>query len=283
MFRGVQSLRLVEATRRVQRIKRKSLAGQCVLVLIALQILFLGAFITVELPTATGHNLLNYGHLQAQRLIDYLPSKYQAQVYEAAPELAGSVKKIRYDSYSPEAPIAIFLGYCFGTPIAPLAAALFVLAGLVGPAFGVYLFASGGGFEYYAQPGFGYLLGMILVAFLVGKITEKARTSLRQVAGLAAGVVSLHLVGILYVLGCSLAFAFSEGGAGGPNWQPWVFEQLRNLSWYSLPYDAFFGFVLIGLGFPIRYLVGVLTAPDIGLKSKADVLAQQQIEEILQY
>lgn len=276
-------MRLVVATRRVQRTKRKSLAGQCVLVLIALQLLFVSAFITVELPTATGLNLVNYSRLQAQHLIEYLPEKYQTQVYNTLPELATPVGKIRYDSYSPEAPIAIFLGYCFGSPIAPIAAALFVLAGLVGPAFGVYLFASGGGFEYYMQPGFGYLLGLIPATFLVGKVTEKARTSLRQFVGLTLGVLSLHFIGILYVLGCSLAFAFTEGGSGTANWQPWVFEQLRNLSWYPMSYDAIFGFVLIGLGFPIRYLVGVLTAPDIGLKSRADVLAQQQKEELLQY
>jgi len=276
-------VRLVESGSKVhQRIKRKSLAGQCVLVLIGLQLLFVSSFVAVQLPTATEHNLINWGLLQGQCIVKLLPPLAQERLYKSCPVLAAPVKKLRYDAYTPQAPAAIFIGYVLGYPIATLAAALFLLIGTIGPFFGVYLFASGGGTDYYTQPGFGYLLGIVVATWLVGKITAaETRTSVRQLAALVAGMISLHAIGLVYVLGCSLFFGLTEGGASGPDWLPWVFEQVRNLSWYPLPYDAIFGLALIGLGFPIRYLVGVLTAPDIGLRSKADILAQQRIEELL--
>ncbi len=275
-------MRLVESGVRVQqRIKRKSLAGQCVLLVIGLQLLFVSAFVSLRLPTATEHNLINLGRSQAQQLIGLLPETAQQKVYKSLPDLALPLKNLRYDTYTPQAPVAIFIGYVLGYPLATIAAVLFLLAGTIGPFFGVYIFASGGGADYYTQPGFGYLIGMVVATFLVGKITQpETRTSARQVAALVAGIVSLHLIGLLYVLGCSLFFGLAES-TSGPDWLPWVFEQARNLSWYPLPYDAIFGLALIGLGFPIRYLVGVLSAPDIGLKSQADILAHQRMEELL--
>lgn len=274
-------MRLVVADGKVQRIKRKSLAGQGVLLLLALQILFLSSFVGLSLPTATGHNLLNVCRLRAQAVAHLLPAAWQSKLYKSFPELTPPVKQIRTDMYTPQAPVALFLGYAFGNPVAPIAAALFLAIGTIGPAFGIYLFASGGGLDYYSQPGFGYLIGMIAATYVVGRITGESRTSMRQIAALACGTFVLHFVGILYVLGASLIFAFVDGGRSGPEWLPWVFEQIRNLSWYPLPYDAIFGMALIGLGFPVRRIVSVLTAPDISLRSKADIVAQQRIEELL--
>ena len=237
---------------RIHRPRRKSIVGQFSLLLIALQILFLSSFVVLQLPTGTGHNLANYSRLQAQTAIGWLPETARTRVYGLLPELKAPVKSIRFDSYSIQAPTAIFLGYVFGNPIAPLAVALFILAGILGPMFGVYLFASGGGWEYYTQPGFGYLIGLIAASLVVATITRGPRTSLRQFAGLLLGLFCQQFIGIVYVLGSSLAFAFSDQGPSGPSWLPWVFEQIRNLSWYPLPYDAIFGLVLIGLGFPAR-------------------------------
>jgi biotin transporter BioY len=277
-------LRLVLNGRKVHRIKRKSIVGQCVLVMIALQIMLLSSFVSLSLPTATGHNLLNYGRVQVQTVVALTPPLWQTRINAALPELNNKpTKKLRFDAYTPEAPVAFLLGYVFGFPIATIAVAIFAVAGLVGPLFGVYLFASGGGLDYWNQPGFGYILGMIAASVVVAKITQGPRTSLRQVLGLVAGVITLHLFGIIYILGTSLGLVFFDAGAGGPSWLPWVFEQIRNLSWYAMPYDAVFGLALIGLSFPLRSLVGLLAAPDIELKSRADVKAQRQIEEILQY
>ena len=253
------------------------------LVLIALQVLFLSSFVTVQLPTGTGKNLLNCVRVGAQYIVQELPPRWQPQARQLVPELMQPVSTLRWDAYSPQAPTAIFLGYAFGWPIATIAAALFLVSGFLRPFFGYYLFASGGGLDYYLQPGFGYLLGMVLATWATAKISGAARTSLRQVGALLAGLLCIHVTGVVYILACSLSLSFVDVGVINAEWLPWVFEQIRNLSWYSLPYDAIFGLVLIGLGFPIRYLVGMLTAPDIGLKSRADIQAQQQIEELLHF
>ncbi|HEY9772437.1 MAG TPA: biotin transporter BioY [Planktothrix sp.] len=274
-------MRLVElGNGKVQRIKRRSLAGRIVLVLIALPVMIVSSFVAVELPTGTGHNLLNVSRQEIQSVVSRVPEIYQKRFYAQFPEVAQPVTSIRYDMYTPQAPVAIALGYIFGWPIATIAAALFVGLGLLGPLFHVYLFASGGGLDYYTQPGFGYLIGMIAATAFVGKITRGERTSVRQFGALAAGLFCVHFLGIVWVLGCSLAFAFCDP-ATTPDWLPWVFEQIRNMSWYPLPYDAIFGMILIGIGFPIRYLVNILTAPDIGLRSRAEIMAHQQMEELL--
>jgi biotin transporter BioY len=263
------------------RVKRKSLAGQCVLVLLGLQLMFLSSFVAVELPTGTGHNLIRAAQHSLLGGIARLPLPWQERINRSYPKLLNETKPIRFSLYMPQVPVSIFLGYVLGRLIAPVAVGLFVLLGLFGPMIGVNPFVGGGGFEYYSQPGFGYLLGMIVGSYVVGWITDERRTSLAQIAALAAGVGSVHMIGLVYLLGSCLVFTLVEGVSSGPVWLPWVFEQARNLTWYPLVYDYLFGFMLIGIGFPFRYLVNMLTAPDVALKSRSDKIVQQHMEELL--
>jgi biotin transporter BioY len=263
------------------RVKRKSLAGQCVLVLLGLQLMFLSSFVAVDLPTGTGRNLIRAAQHSILGGVARLPLPWQERINRSYPNLLNETKPIRFSLYMPQVPVAIFLGYVLGRLIAPIAVGLFVLLGLFGPLIGINPFAGGGGFEYYSQPGFGYLLGMIAGSYVVGWITDERRTSLAQLWALAAGVTSVHLIGLVYLLGSCLIFTLVEGASSGPVWLPWVFEQARNLTWYPLAYDFLFGFILIGIGFPFRYLVNMLTAPDVALKSKGDRIVQQNMEELL--
>jgi hypothetical protein len=237
---------------RIPRIRRKSLAGQFVLVLIGLQMMFLTSFFALDLPTGTGHNLLNVGRRTVITGVKLLPKPTQDVVRKTHPDWFHLTKPIRTTVYTPLAPMAIFLGYALGKPIGPISVVLFLLLGFLGPLVGINPFAGGGGLDYYLQPSFGYLMGLIGGSWLIGWVTEERRTSLAQLGGLVGGL-----------------------------WLPWVFEEARNLSWYPLPYDVLFSFILIGLGFPFRYLVNLLTAPDLALKSRGDRLVQQNMEELL--
>lgn len=250
--------------------------------LLALQVFFFSSFIALDLPTATGQNLTRWAQLQARDSLNAIPPKVMSKItaYVSIPDIPVPTKPVRMSLYTPQAPIAILMGYTMGWPIATISCGIFILLGLIGPYFGLNPLASGGGIDYWAQPGFGYLLGMLVATFVVAKITGDKRTSFRQVCALVAGLVTLHSVGLLYLMGSALLFSFVEGAR--PEWLPWVFEQARNLSWCSLPYDAALSLALIGLAFPIRYLVEMLTAPDIGLKTQNDRVAQQRIEELLQ-
>jgi biotin transport system substrate-specific component len=177
--------------------------------------------------------------------------------------------------------MAIFLGYVLGKPIGPISVMLFLLLGFLGPLFGINPFAGGGGLDYYLQPSFGYLVGLFVGSWLISWVTEERRTSLAQLGGLIGGLLSVHLTGLIYLLASCLVLTVVQGVNNGPLWLPWVFEEARNLSWYPLPYDVLFSFILIGLGFPFRYLVNLLTAPDLALKSRGDRIVQQNMEELL--
>lgn len=254
---------------KVHRIKRKSLIGQIVIVLLGLETLFLSSFTAFELPTATGRNLNLFARQRIQMVVSQAPPRLQTRIYRAVPEIAEpATAAVRYSLYVPQAPAAIFIGYVLGYPLASIAAVLFVLAGLIAPLFNVHPFVAGGGLDYYLQPGFGYLIGMVLASAVVGLITKNRRTTVSQLLAIGAGLVVVHLAGLAYLLGICLFFSIFQDLHAGPVWSQWVFEQARNLSWYALPYDFILGLIGIALGFPFRWLVNILVAPDIAVKQQ---------------
>lgn len=222
----------------------------------------------MDLPTATHRNLARFTNLTIQRSIAYLPAGWQEEILLHYPVLRERVPEVRYSPYVPVAPACIFVGYVLGLPLGFIATALFTVVGLVGPYIGFMPLAAGGGLEYYRQPTFGYLLGLILAAWFAGRITLSANNSLRQIVVVLGGLLILHMVGLLYLVGSSLGVLVFEGEAAYLRWQPWLGETIRNLSWYALPYDALFSLALIGIGFPFRWLTGVLIAPDIAMRPK---------------
>jgi biotin transporter BioY len=142
------------------------------------------------------------------------------------------------------------------------------MIGLLGPYLNFHVLAAGGGSEYYLQASFGYLIGIVICACVVGLLNTERRTSISQSLSLGLGLFSLHFVGLVYMLALCLFFAAFDDSRVSPSWAPWLFEQARNLTWYSLPYDVLLGLILIGLGYPFKWLATTLVAPDIGIKSK---------------
>ena len=64
---------------------------------------------------------------------------------------------------------------------------------------GVPIFAAGGGFGYVFNPTFGFLLGLIPTAWVIGKIAEKDRSVPRLLLACFAGLAVLYLVGLPYI------------------------------------------------------------------------------------
>lgn len=242
--------------------KRKSLVGQVALVLLSVQILMFGSFGGSNLPTATGHNLQLFLTTAAQELLPFLPQTWQQGLVDQFPSLTQPVAPIRYSPYVPLAPLAVGLGYVLGVPLGFISVAVFFILGLVGPNLGIFPLAAGGGLEYFRQPTFGYLIGMIFGSWFAGRITLSPSSSLRQILAVGGGLFLIHCFGLLYLVGSCLAVLLFEGDAAYFKWQPWLFENIRNLSWYSLPWDAAFSLAAIGLGAPLRWLVSTLTTPD---------------------
>jgi biotin transporter BioY len=256
-------------TGNVRRLRRKSLLGQLVLLALGVELLLFASFTSIALPTPTQHNIERCINLTVQQLLPYLPEQYQVQVLDEFRVLRQQVPPIRLNQYSPVCPAAIFLGYVLGLPVGPLAALLFFLLGLVGPHFGVLPFAEGGGWQYYRQPGFGYLIGTIAGSWACARLTlARQPSSLRQAAGIIAGLALTHGIGLTYLIGGSITVLVFENEATRLAWQPWLLETIRNLSWYGLPYDALTALTLVGLGFPFRWLTSIVTAPDLVMQPK---------------
>ena len=86
-------------------------------------------------------------------------------------------------------------GKLLGAKLGALSQLLYVVLGLVG----VPIFAAGGGFGYIFNPTFGFLLGLIPTAWVIGKIAEKDRSVPRLLLACFAGLAVLYLVGLPYI------------------------------------------------------------------------------------
>lgn len=86
-------------------------------------------------------------------------------------------------------------GLLLGKKRGMLSVAAYIALGLLG----VPVFTGGGGFAYVLQPTFGYLLGMLLGAYLTGAIAERGKVSLKTyfLAG-AAHIASVYTLGVIY-------------------------------------------------------------------------------------
>ena len=85
------------------------------------------------------------------------------------------------------------------------AAALSQIAYLVLGFSGAQVFAQGGGLGYWQEPTFGYLLGFLPAAWLCGYIAfRQARRFDAIVLACLAGLLVIHLLGLMYLSGLSL-------------------------------------------------------------------------------
>lgn len=86
----------------------------------------------------------------------------------------------------------VLLGKKYGT----MAQALYVILGLIG----IPIFTKGGGPQYVLEPSFGYLLGFILGAFVIGWIVQRGAFTFWRLMGAAcAGLAIIYCVGSVYM------------------------------------------------------------------------------------
>lgn len=83
-------------------------------------------------------------------------------------------------------------GLLLGARSGALSQLLYLLIGLIG----IPVFSSGGGPQYIFQPTFGYLLGLILASYTIGKLTANKANDSKII--FLANIVGL---GIIYILG----------------------------------------------------------------------------------
>ncbi len=93
--------------------------------------------------------------------------------------------------------MVMFAGLILGSNRGAMSQVLYVLIGLMG----IPIFAQGGGPAYVFQPSFGFLIGSIPGAYLIGKIVEGKGdlSALRTLIALLAGQVIIYLCGLFYL------------------------------------------------------------------------------------
>ncbi len=104
----------------------------------------------------------------------------------------------------PVPPVPITLQFLFvmmaalllGTKLSVEATCVYILLGLIG----VPIFTEGGGLFYVLKPTFGYLIGFIASALIIGKIAHKTKTPsmIRLLAANFAGLFVLYGIGMIY-------------------------------------------------------------------------------------
>ena len=90
--------------------------------------------------------------------------------------------------------MVMFSGLILGGRLGALSQLVYILVGLMG----IPIFAHGGGPGYVLQPTFGYLLGFVCGAYIIGNITER-RDSLKHsflFLALVAGTLAIYVPGI---------------------------------------------------------------------------------------
>lgn len=90
--------------------------------------------------------------------------------------------------------MVMFSGLILGGRLAALSQLVYVLVGLMG----IPIFAHGGGPGYVLQPTFGYLLGFIFGAYIIGRFTERRDRLKRSflLLVLLAGIMAIYLPGV---------------------------------------------------------------------------------------
>ena len=96
---------------------------------------------------------------------------------------------------TPQFLITAMAGVILGAKWGAVSQGLYVALGLVG----LPLFTMGGGFGYILQPTFGFLLGLIAAAAVIGGITKGRAAPRRILLAALAGLAVLYLIGLPYM------------------------------------------------------------------------------------
>ena len=86
-------------------------------------------------------------------------------------------------------------GVLLGPGGGALSQGVYVALGLVG----LPIFTAGGGFGYVLQPSFGFLLGLIPSAFVIGKLAKRPLTFWGTALAMLAGLAVLYAIGVPYM------------------------------------------------------------------------------------
>ena len=132
----------------------------------------------------------------------------------------------------PQIPAVIFVGALLGRNLGITSVILYILTGL----FLLPVFALGGGIEYFAQYGFGYILAYIPATWVLTTKINGNFNFKNIFLGVLYALLIIHLTGVLYMI--FIAFLYGEG------WnfiKGWIIHQ----SGVKVAFDLILSFALV--------------------------------------
>ncbi len=151
---------------------------------------------------------------------------------------------IKKYQYIPQIPVVFFIVSLMGRRFGMLAVIGYIVLGLFFP-----IFALGGGISYLFEYGFGYILAFLPAIFFAGTLLKTKPDFLRVLMISAIGVVTIHVLGVLYML-----FIATLRHAPMDLISNWISSQ----SGVQIFYDIFFTVVGIYLGRQVRKLLWIV-------------------------
>ncbi len=148
-----------------------------------------------------------------------------------------------YD-YIPQIPVIFFILALLGRKFGITAIIMYIILGMFFP-----IFALGGGISYLFEYGFGYILAYIPAVFFTGTLLKGKTDYLRIPVIALVGVVTIHLLGILYML-----FISTLRHAPIELITSWISSQ----SGIQILYDIFFTIIAIIIGKQTRKLFWIV-------------------------
>ncbi|MCK4258577.1 MAG: biotin transporter BioY [Halanaerobiales bacterium] len=90
-----------------------------------------------------------------------------------------------------------YAGALLGSRLGLYSQLLYVGIGLIG----IPIFTKGGGLTYIFEPTFGYLIGFIFCAYIIGKYTEKSKeiSFIKILIPVVSGLMVVYLIGVPYI------------------------------------------------------------------------------------
>jgi len=146
--------------------------------------------------------------------------------------------------YIPQIPMIFFIVALLGRKFGILAISGYIILGMFFP-----IFALGGGITYLFEYGFGYILAFIPAVFFTGTLLKIKTDFLRIILMAALGVISIHILGVLYMLFISTL-----------RHAPWdlVTTWIASQSGVQILYDIFFTVLGLYLGRWMRKLLWIV-------------------------
>lgn len=151
---------------------------------------------------------------------------------------------IKSYKYIPQIPVIFFIVALMGRKFGILSIIFYIALGLFFP-----IFALGGGVSYLFEYGFGYILAFIPAIFFAGTLLKGKTDFLRIFLISIIGVVTIHTLGILYML-----FIATLRHAPMDLVTSWIFSQ----SGIQTIYDVFFSIIAIYCGRFARKLLWIV-------------------------